>query len=225
MYQQLPSPVSTIKQAFFLVGNRTHFLLYLLLGVIAAAAPLALTPLAQFIATRPRLDGLAFLIILFSLSVFALAANWFTAVLLTLNYHVASGQDKPLKDYLLTGLASLVKLFVTNLAYMAVVALGLFLLLVPGVLFLVWFFFAPTIVVVEGTGLSAFRQSRQLVTGRYFKVLIRLLTFYALFAIPNLLLNRINPLLGALWTVTGPFYSLLYMLLYLDLKRVNTPGQ
>ena len=56
------------------------------------------------------------------------------------------------------------------------ILIGLVLLVVPGVVFLTWFAFAPVVVILDGTaGMQAFRRSRSLASGyhlRTFSVLV-----------------------------------------------------
>lgn len=100
-----------------------------------------------------------------------------------------------------------VVLFLTGL----ITALGLLLFIIPGLIFLVWFSFAGIIAVVEGKGLSALKESKALVVDRFWPVAWRLL-------IISLLANIPRVWLGPFWTITTPYFSLLTVALYLDLK-------
>lgn len=71
--------------------------------------------------------------------------------------------------------------FFTFVIYALVVLVGI-LAVVPGILFAVWFAFAPTIAVIERRGvLAALGESRALVRGQFFRTLGRLFAMDALF--------------------------------------------
>lgn len=60
--------------------------------------------------------------------------------------------------------------------------IGALLLIVPGVIFTVWFFFAGAVFVLEGIrGSAALKASRQLVRRRFFPVLWRIVVPYVIF--------------------------------------------
>ncbi len=71
----------------------------------------------------------------------------------------------------------LLTIFLSCVLYGVVTLLG-FVLIVPGILFAIWFAFAPIIVTLEKRRVFvAFAQSRELVRGRFFAMLLRLWGF------------------------------------------------
>ncbi|MBX4187181.1 MAG: hypothetical protein KW802_02925 [Candidatus Doudnabacteria bacterium] len=81
--------------------------------------------------------------------------------------------------------------------------LGFVLLVVPGIIFAVWYAFAGMIVIVEGiSGMDAIRQSKTYVKGRWGKVAWRI-------AVPTLWLFLIQFLLGLLFNKDTEFGNIL----------------
>jgi len=95
---------------------------------------------------------------------------------------------------------------------------GFILLIIPGVIFIVWFFFAQFILVQEGVhGMSALLKSREYVRGEWFNVTLRLLLVWA----ASLLLGAI-PLAGPiLYIVFFPYIMIFHYLVYRDLRRMK----
>ncbi len=111
------------------------------------------------------------------------------------------------------------------------------LLVVPGVIFCGWFFFAQFVLAEENIGgLRALAKSRQLVRGNWWALCSRLLLLF-LFALAVSALSARLPLIGvpvhfAFSLVLAPFSLIYCYLTYLDLKRgylgpaqPNQPGQ
>ncbi len=76
-------------------------------------------------------------------------------------------------------------LLVVALFQMIAILCGTLLLVLPGILFAVWFFFAPLLTTLEGTrGMDALLASRTLVKGAFWQTTYRLLAGPLLFFIP-----------------------------------------
>ncbi len=122
----------------------------------------------------------------------------------------------------------------------AIVAGGFLLLIIPGIVFAVWFFSANMVVLFEGkTGFDALIRSRELVRGKFWPVLIRKLVFWLLFLVLIGLLMSVCPILDRLcagkcvvplwryfvhYWIIMPFSLVYDFLLYEDLKRVEPEG-
>ncbi|MDD4995317.1 MAG: hypothetical protein PHW53_02555 [Patescibacteria group bacterium] len=78
---------------------------------------------------------------------------------------------------------------------------GTLLFLIPGIIFAVWFTFSSVINVLEGTrGTAALKQSKQLVTGKWWAVLWRLVACYFVYGIIFYIVTAILFLLVGLAT-------------------------
>jgi hypothetical protein len=111
-------------------------------------------------------------------------------------------------------------------------AIGLLLLVVPGILFFGWFALAGPIVEIEGRGVrAAFGRSRQLVRGSFWTVLLVLIPITiasellagALLQLPHLVIHEelvsdwVSESLSNI--LLSPFYAVAAVLLTLDLAR------
>jgi len=104
-----------------------------------------------------------------------------------------------------------------------VVTLGFILLIIPGIIFSVWFGFATLFVVLGNLGpMDALKKSKSLVSGYFWPVVGRLLLFVLLGALVSIVLNLI-PVIGPIARIllVSPFFMLLHILLFRDLERVK----
>ncbi|NOY13037.1 MAG: hypothetical protein GXP51_04950 [Deltaproteobacteria bacterium] len=106
---------------------------------------------------------------------------------------------------------------------------GSLLLIIPGVIFIVWFSFCQFILAEEGiSGRAALEKSRQLVEGYWWQIFGRFLLLLLIILAISTLTARL-PVIGTLLNVTGSLllipFSLFYcFLLYQDLKRCRQPS-
>ena len=109
--------------------------------------------------------------------------------------------------------------FITLLVGLCVLG-GTILLIVPGVIFAIWFMFSGYVFVSEGIkGKLALRRSRELVTGYWWAVFGRM----ALLVVASLIISYI-PLVGSIANLffTMPFSVIYGYSIYEDLKRVRS---
>jgi len=101
-----------------------------------------------------------------------------------------------------------------------VIGLGFVLLIVPGVLFLVWFSFSRFIIVENKIGIkSAFLKSKELVKGRFWPVFGRLIVFGLFSSVVGILVALIPYGVGIiLGTFLGALFLVPYYLLYRELS-------
>ncbi len=108
---------------------------------------------------------------------------------------------------------------------------GSLLLIVPGVIFTVWFFFCQYILADEGVGgLQALERSRQLVRGHWWAVCARFLLLFLVTMAIAILTARLPvigaPLNFAFSLLLTPFSLIYYYQIYTDLKRCqNDPTE
>jgi len=106
---------------------------------------------------------------------------------------------------------------------------GALLLILPGILFAVWFCFCHYVLAEEGLrGLQALERSRQLVRGHWWAVFGRF-TLLLLIALSISLLTARLPVIGAALNfafslLLTPFALIYYYLLYQDLKSCQHPA-
>lgn len=99
-----------------------------------------------------------------------------------------------------------------------IIAGGFFLFIIPGVIFMVWFFFAQFILVKEDVhGMNALLKSREYVSGEWFNVALRLLLIWAL----STLVGAI-PLAGPVLCIAFfPYVMIFHYLIYRDLREIK----
>jgi len=95
---------------------------------------------------------------------------------------------------------------------------GFILLIIPGIIFMVWFFFSQFILVKEDIhGMSALLKSREYVRGEWFNVALRLLLVWAASGLLGVI-----PLAGPILCIAFfPFVMIFHYLLYRDLSEMK----
>ncbi|MFH0749709.1 MAG: hypothetical protein V1917_02215 [Candidatus Gottesmanbacteria bacterium] len=142
---------------------------------------------------------------------------FFFSLFLVVSRHIALNEDIMLSASLRQAHRSVGRAAWTILLFGLFVFLGLIVLVIPGIVIAIWFFFAPTISVFESKKVNPFKQSKLLMKGRFFAVFFRLVLVYGCVMLPTYLLSFIHPLLSQAWGITSSFFSFVYVLLYMDL--------
>jgi len=102
-----------------------------------------------------------------------------------------------------------------------IIAGGFLLLIIPGVIFLVWFAFSQFILVSEGErGMNALLKSKEYVKGKWFDVFLRLFVIWILSGCVGMV-PVIGPLVSVLFF---PFVMIFIYLVYRDLKEIKGDG-
>lgn len=142
----------------------------LFLFIISLAAAF----LEQFIPSSAALNVLIFLTLILLI---AFMFAWiYTALIKALGNLVTAGTMPPWKESMATSLPLLWPLFYTFILLGLIVMAGYFLLIIPGIIFSIWYAFTIYQVIFENTyGMAALRASKQLVAGRWWTILFSLL--------------------------------------------------
>ena len=143
----------------------------------------------------------------------AAVAFWFTVALLT----AALDEDLDFNGALAAARGRLVGLSWVALLSAGIIALGFCLLIVPGIIFCVWYFFAWWVHLdEERNGWAALSRSRELVRGRWWPIVGRLL----LLGLAGFLIGLV-PIVGWVLSLALPPFQILYVsLIYRDLKGI-----
>ena len=236
----LKSPLAIIKDACALAFRREHVWLFLVLGAAPQIVSIvfsavvgyygglfdAQTSLSQFFTSTGGLGVAAAIVgLVMVVGGLSVASTWYTALLYHVYAGVALGKKLTITGAMQLAWGSLKRLFLTYLKVSIVTGLGYLFLIVPGVLFTVWYLFAPLAAVVEEDAVDAMAQSKRMVKGRFWKLVGRSLVLLLLYTAPQYALSFLHPYVGVAWQVTSPIFGLMYMLLYLDFKRtyITTP--
>lgn len=160
------------------------------------------------------------IVALVSLTMLALT-TWVTAM--TIRAASAISREQPLSalDLFHIDWRTILKLFAVYMIYSLSTGLGFLLLVVPGAIVFVWWYFAPILTIVEGVGIKeAFLRSRELTRGRFWWVGARIVMINLAYILPLWIIGRGNSFTSDLWTGTYPFFSLLSMILFNELTNL-----
>jgi len=217
--EKLISIRELFKQSFAIYKNKLWTFITLLLINFVIFVPIGLlgfllSPQEEMMDFNPL-----WLVIFALLAILAGIVSLIVKVALIL---LVKEQTKTLtiKEYLIQGWNHLFPfLWVNALVGLAVLG-GCILLIVPGIIFAVWFVFSIYIVVLEGTkGKAALKESRELVRGYWWPIAGRFVTIGLLAMVISWI-----PLLGALVNsfVMMPLCLIYGYLMYEDLKRIKS---
>lgn len=220
---KLPGPLDLIKESiniFFKKENMLYFFkVYFILSVFAAIffafdsltnnynASLNLASLMKnftglSIAILPLAVIIGLLYLIFSF--------WISAAGIVAVSNVVSGKIDPVKKVFSVTWKRLFMFSVLTFTVGLITTLGFILLIIPGIIFLVWFSFSSFEFLTKGAGIGAsLSGSKKLVTGRFFPILGRLLVF-SLFGILVEVIIGFIPL--GLGTIIQPFFGALLIL-------------
>lgn len=209
------------------------------MGIMAVPTLLMVLPLLFFAGEEELLDLLllspeatlqGLIVILLLTGVFLFAQTWAYLALLCL---IQKNQVEMgiLEAYKISGQKLVPFAWVSTLLGL-IVFLGMFLLIIPGILFLVWYGFAPYILVGEDLkGMEAISKSKKYVRGNGLEVfwkicVVSVITVLIPFALEKLFgffnLPRANFLLQILNSIfLWPFATIFYCCLYESLKEIH----
>ena len=219
--QKLSSPFGLIKKAVNIFAKKENF--YFLVKIYL---PLLLFSILSGIQNYLPVSVADTSVSWFSLGlgvlqVLSLLVGAFTTVsgIIALR-KVAEGEELSVKKTFMSAWkvywAFLLLSTVLTLAYL----FGFILLIVPGLLFIVWFAFSRFVMVEKNTGVKlSLLKSRQLVKGVYWEVLGRLIVFGMFTVIIQIILSMVPYGVGSVVnSLSGGLYMLPLYLLYRELS-------
>jgi hypothetical protein len=121
-----------------------------------------------------------------------------------------------------TAFSKIIPYWWTSLIVAIIVSLGSLALIIPGLIFLVWYGFAPLISIIEDKrGWEALKTSKHYVSGRALKIAIRMVLLLIIAIVISFVSEEIAGGLGSQIAsfVAAPFFMAYYFLLYKDIKR------
>ena len=164
------------------------------------------------------------------------AGMLFTAMVVELVSDVEDGgRDFSSGQLLRAATPVLGQLIMVALVAGVAIVIGLFLLIVPGlILITVWSVFVPVIVLERAPGLGSLARSRELVRGNGWQVFGVLLVLFVLVGLLTVLIDSAAASAGTgagivarvvLGVLTAPFSALAAAVLYFDLRRLSGGAQ
>ena len=152
------------------------------------------------------------------------SAAWMGSSFLTAVTKVADAKVLEVKETFREGRTILWRVMGASVISSLVTGVGYLLLVIPGVIFSVWFSFTLYIVVTKGArAFEAIKKSKELVNGYFWPVAGRLLVFTLLNILIQsaLSIKQIETVGGIISFLLTPYFVLLSYLLYLDVKRAK----
>lgn len=136
------------------------------------------------------------------------------------------------KESFRQGWNKIISLFWVYLLSEFVIVAGLLLFFVPGLIFLIWFIFAPVILIVENKkGFSALLASKEYVKGNWLGVFWRFSIFLVIMWMISLAISSIFGFIGvgnidkinlyACYVLFAPFSLIYLVLIYENLKKIK----
>lgn len=164
------------------------------------------------------------------------AGTLFTAMVVELVSDVEDGRrDFSSGQLLRAAMPMLGQLIIVGLVAGVGIVIGLFLLIVPGlILITIWSVFVPVIVIERAPGLASLARSRELVRGNGWQVFGVLLVLFVLMGLLTVLIDSAAASAGTgvgivvrvvLGVLTAPFSALAAAVLYFDLRRLSGGAQ
>jgi hypothetical protein len=219
--KKLSSPFDLIKKAVNIFAKKEN-LIFLVKIYIPVAVFSAIFVAQSFLPASIKnsnsiwlIIGLALLQILFLfIGVFVKASG-----IIALG-KVVEGKELSLKKTFESGRKLYWTFLLLSIVLTLIYVFGFVLLVIPGVLFVVWFAFSRFIMIEKGLGVKqALLKSKELVKGIYWKMLGRLIVFGAFAMIVQMILSVVPYGLGSIISsLCGGLYMLPLYLLYKELS-------
>ena len=215
---KLTNPISLIKQSFGLFFKKENFIYFVKISL----PPLVLGAIQVLLFQKNLQDGLYdlnYMLFIPFVIAWSLVWVWYQAANLESVIRVQGGGKLEFKDTYKKAWGYALRLFAVSLVAGLIVFGGLILLIVPGIVFSVWYAFPQFAVATKYLGVrAALSESKSLSKDKFWKTLGHLAVF-VLFSIAGQIVFSIVPygIGGVIATVFGALFLLPYYLLYLEL--------
>lgn len=221
----LASPIALLRQALTIYLSKQYRHWFLLLGLVLTLVSFLFSFAVSFISGS--LSDISLILLVFIIVVAlgsALLSILFYIFLYRFIYSTINSEPINVRMIINQSWKRITKLVITNFLMMVFILIGFLLLIIPGLIFLVWYYFAPIIAVIEDPKLDALKTSKNLVRGTFWPVTGRIVIFASISMLPSVLLQQYSPYLSLVWQIFTPYFSLVTLLFYLDLKSTKIPS-
>ncbi len=219
--RNVSGPIALIKEGITIYFNKQNFPFFL--KICAFLLPFSIFSIVQsyFTSQNPNLSQDVWFMVIVGIVnlLYVLTYLWVSASGIEGVRRAVAGESLVLRDTLKLGWTKYWQFFLLGLLLFLIEVFGFVLLIIPGIIFGVWFTFSRFIIIEESVGVrEALTKSKELVKGSFFKVFGRLIVF-GLFSILVQIAMSIVPYIGALLTsLFGILFVLPSYLLYKELK-------
>lgn len=218
--KKITSPFITIKDSWNIFTDKKNFTS--LLKIYSPTAVLTLLSLlfvyVQFLSNYFQTNSGNIVMMIFNI-LFVLTIIFTNLSGIIALSRITEGKTVNIKSVFSEALHKYFIFIVFNVAIYLSYGLGIMLLIVPFVLVAVWFNFAKFILVNEGKGIkNAFTESKKLVKGRFWPVLIRLFVFQLFLILSEMIISVLPYGLGmVIFRLFGALFLLPQVLLFKEL--------
>lgn len=153
--------------------------------------------------------------------IFMLVSTFITASAILAMSKIVGGKDLTPKEIFKKAWKNYWMFLLLNVVVSILYVLGLVLLIVPGLLFIVWFVFSRFIMIEKQNRIKeSLLRSKQLVKGYFWKILWSLIVFAVFGLLVEIVLGAIPYGIGSIiWALGGGFFVLLPYLLYKEISE------
>ncbi|MCJ7805797.1 hypothetical protein MUP46_04130 [Patescibacteria group bacterium] len=220
--KKLSSPVLYIREAFKIYFEKKNLIYFLKLGLLFLVLSIA-TSIFFVVAKGTGSNAArqpAFILPLVASAIpLAIIGIWFQAATYEAVIRAVEGRTLVVKETLLTSWKKTWCFFLVSLARGLIMALGFVLLIIPGIIFGIWFSFSLFIQISKGTSVKeSLAKSKALTKGRFWPILGRFSVFLLIYILIQMVFANI-PYVGPVFAIfMGPFFLIPFYLLYKELS-------
>jgi len=220
---------TTISKTFKLIFSKKYILHFLIVGLVIAFISFMANTVFNYFLTLPQ-TAIPPILVLFSIFLCTLIYLYGFSYILSYVYNFCSDiSNETLQDmkvYFKKAQLTAFPVLGSTLLFGLIMLGGILLLIIPGFIWSVKYFFTPIISALEGKkAKEALKESKSLVKGNFWQIIIRLIIFYLISSFPGLIISSINPNLNFIQIFFLPITSLFYIVLYNNLKYVKQNSQ
>lgn len=210
--EKLKGPIEYIKEAWAIYSKRENFIFFARIMAVVVIVTTSIGYVLSYYYSTDDWQNVGF-IVLTLLSIFV--GLWSQSA----KYLAVIKMGNTEKEIFKLGYKNIWRFFLVSLVVGLIVVLGLVLLIIPAVIFGVWYSFSVWLVLDKGMKIrEALKTSKAMVKGRFWKVLGRTVTF-GLFAFFVSIVVVAIPYAGSLIiSFVAPLFMLPFYLLYRDLS-------
>ncbi|MBI4065111.1 hypothetical protein HY409_01980 [Candidatus Gottesmanbacteria bacterium] len=221
----LAPPISLLRQALGVYLSKKYQAWFFFLGLLPTIVSFLLSfSIAFFQGTFSEIAFVLVLLLIIGALITAIVSIWYYVFLYRFIVIAVQGESIDIGQLAGQAWKRIAKLITTNIMMMLFILLGLILLIIPGLVFIVWYYFAPIIAIIEDPKIDALKESKNLVRGTFWPVTGRIVIFSCVAIVPSVLLQQLSPYLSLMWQIFAPYFTLLTFLFYLDLKSSKIPS-
>jgi uncharacterized membrane protein len=222
--QEMKTATEYIKEAWSLYFKKENFMFFAKIMAILTIISSSLSYLTGYLYPADYLKNIDYsnipMVVLFvAISVAAMIVGLWTQ---TTTYISVLRMGTVEKDILIQGYKKMFKFFLATLVIGIIVTFGAILLIIPAILFGIWYSFTLFLVLDKDIKIGeALKTSKLLVKGKFWKILGRFVVFGTLTFLVTLLLSSVQYVGNLLLSFIAPLLLLPSYLLYKDLVANN----